>query len=1131
MNSQTSEKQFQKDIINHFTDTGYIERSSSNYDRVSCMDIELTLNFIKTTQAEQWEKFESIYKENAESKFFYRLVKEIESKGTIHVLRNGFKDVGAYFKLFYPRPNNNKNPELLENFTHNIFSVVDELEYEEDNGGNRLDLAIFINGLPIITIELKDTFSQGVEKAMKQYENDRDPKNKIFNRCFVHFAMSDEKIFMTTKLDKDKTRFLPFNKGIENPIVPDDYKTSYLYKDILQINKLSKLISNFIFEEEKKSEKVTDTDKIFPRYHQLECVNLLLDKVNLGTDYLIQHSAGSGKTKTIAWLAHGLLNKFDKQDERIYDMVIVISDRKVIDKQLQDQVKAIEKTKGIVEVIDKNSKQLAESLKSGSNIVVTTLQKFPHILEETRNMPNRKYAVIIDEAHSSQTGEFARSMKQVLGSNQSKESDEELDVEDEIIRELKAVKNLSNISFFAFTATPKNKTLEMFGTLNKLGEYHAFHEYTMKQAIEEGFILDVLANYLTYPSYFNLIKTIEDDPEFDENKAKRILRKFVEKHDYAISTKTGIILDHFMNSTKHKIKGHARAMLVTSSREQAVLYKKEFDKQIKENNYNIKPLVAFTGSLKHDMQEYTENSMNNLPKNESIVNAFKKNPYRILIVANKFQTGFDEPLLHTMYVDKSLNGITAVQTLSRVNRIYKNKNDTLILDFANKTETIQKAFQPYYESTYLKEATDPHKLYNLEDKLLDYHVFDGDDIDRFVTSYKKGASQPKLHNILNIVVQSFKQLTKEEQIAFKKDLRQYQSIYSFLSQLIPFEDVNLEKLFIFNKFLNKKLPRINNPLPFNVLEDVDMDSYKIIDNDKTSISLNSDGELNPLSDTVSLYVPEEKTKLSEIIKKLNDAFGTDFSDDNKVFLKQVKDNMLSNEDLASKIANNSKENVAAIFEKYFKNELFNLLESNIDLYKKISDNPEVREKLKIDLLDLVYDQKDKKLLPELKEKENKNETNNLSSKKDYEDINLKNDELIKKFKDYEKQIHDLKEKYKDKEDIARKKIKERFPPPQMTYDRFIGEIDKWNEIFINQSELALNMIDIDLINMASGHIEKVETELKKKVDILKSFIEKMESLAVELLLNIANSDETVDGEIEELLDEMKKVVDSVKEYK
>lgn len=885
------------------------------------------------------------------------MISEIDKKGTINVLRNGFKDVGCNFKLFYPKPNNRKNPDLFEKFEKNIFSVIDELEYEQNEDGKRLDLVIFINGLPIITIELKDTFSQGVERAIKQYKEDRDPREPIFQRCFVNFAMSDEKIYMATKLEGLKTRFLPFNKGLENPEVKNDYKTSYLYNDILQINKLSKLISNFVYIENNVDTRAVKP--IFPRYHQLDCVNLLLADAEPSRNYLIEHSNGSGKTKTIAWLAHGLINKFDMFDNRVYDMVIVVSDRRVIDKQLQNQVQSIEKVKGIVEKIEKHSKQLKEALETGSNIVVTTLQKFPYILEEVKDLPERKYAVIIDEAHSSQSGITARKMKQVLSTNSLEEA-EELDTEDmdeideEILKEIESYRNLKNISFFAFTATPKSKTLEMFGWKDKYGHYHSFHTYTMKQAIREGFILNVLKNYVTYETYFKLIKKIQDDPEYEEKKAKRLLTMFVEEHPVAITRKTEIMLNHFMSCTMYKIRGKAKAMVVTRSRLHAVLYKKAFDKLIKEKNYSIKTLVAFTGVVRHDEQEYTENSMNNLTSKKTIQKAFEEDSYKTLIVAEKFQTGFDQPLLHTMYVDKMLNGITAVQTLCRANRMHPNKNDTLILDFANKTEVIQKAFQPYYEATFLKEATDPHKLYELEEKLLDYQVFEQSDVKVFVKAWKTGAPQPKLHSILSPVVATFKEKTKKEQVEFKKTLRRYQSIYSFLSQLIPFLDSNLEKIYIFNKFLNKKLPTINDPLPFSILQDVDIDSYKIEYKGKKEIHLTSSGELESISSRVGEFGPESNEALSKIIKDLNDAFGTNFTGDDKVFLRRVKDNLLENKELINKMEHNSKENVKAIFDKYFNQEMSKLLNGSMNFYKRIVDNVKLRKRLKADIFNLLY---------------------------------------------------------------------------------------------------------------------------------------------------------------------------------
>jgi len=580
--------------------------------------------------------------------------------------------------------------------------------------------------------------------------------------------------------------------------------------------------------------------------------------------------------------------------------------------------------------------------------------------------------VVIDEAHSSQAGANARALKRVLKTNDLKEAEKEdstdLDEADEdILRQIEAIKSTKNLSFFAFTATPKNKTLEMFGThrynkdgkpfLNDNGEpeFYPFHVYTMRQAIEEGFILDVLKNYVTYETYFKLFKKIKDDPEFEEKRAKKLLRNFVEINPVAIDKKTDIMLTHFMNSTVNKIDEKAKAMVVTRSRLHAVLYKKAFDKLISEEKYPIKALVAFSGVVKHDEQEFTENSMNNLPPKTTIENAFASDEYKILIVANKFQTGFDQPLLQTMYVDKVLNGITAVQTLSRANRIYPNKNDTLILDFANKAEVIQKSFQPYYEVIFLSEATDPHKLYDLQDKLLSHQIFDETDVENFVKSRQKGVPPPQLHAILNPLVEAFRQKDKDEQqVDFKKTLNRYQNIYGFLSQLIPFSDINLEKLYIFNKFLLKKLPTLNNPLPFTVLQDVDIDSYKVVNKGQKEIKLIANGELKPISAQVGKIVEDPKQKLSKIIKDLNDVFGTDFNDDDRVFLSTIKEHLLENKKLQNKLESNSRENVKIVFEKFFSEEMTKLLNSNMKFYKKIVDNEKLREKLKSDLFDVVY---------------------------------------------------------------------------------------------------------------------------------------------------------------------------------
>ncbi|MCK9272671.1 DEAD/DEAH box helicase family protein [Candidatus Gracilibacteria bacterium] len=952
MTTNTNEKDFQKQVLEHLENTGYTLRKTKSFNKDVCIDIELVLEFIQKTQKRLWDRFVSLYGDKASEKFIFRLNQSLENKGTIEVLKDGFKDSGCHFKLFYSKPNNNKNPDLQELFEANIFSVIDELEYEKMEMGNRIDLVVFINGLPITSIELKDTFSQGVEKAMNQYRYDRNPNETFFSRCLVHFAMSDEKIYMTAKLAGEKTRFLPFNRGTQNPEIKGDFKTSYLYKDILQKNKLSKLISGFIYNE--------GGINIFPRFHQLDCVNSVLNDVKVGNSYLIQHSAGSGKTKTIAWLAHSLLGKFDSDDNRLFDVVIVVSDRKVIDKQLQEQVQAIEKIKGIVEKIDKNSAQLKEALLSGTNIIVTTIQKFPYILDELGAMDGRKYAIIIDEAHSSQTGNNAKKMKQVLSTNSLEEAElfeEEFENEEdkELYDEMAKSKNLKNASFFAFTATPKNKTLELFGTKNEEGNYKPFHLYSMRQAMKEGFIMDVLKNYLSYETYFALFKKVEEDPKYDEKKAKLLLRNFVEKHPNTIARKTQIMLDHFNSSTRFKIGGKAKAMVVTRSRLHAVLYKKAFDAYIKGLGLNIKTLVAFSGTVKHDDVEYTENSLNG-SEVKDIPTTFEKDDYKILIVANKFQTGFDEPLIHTMYVDKMLNGITAVQTLSRANRIYAGKNDTLVLDFANDTEVIKKAFEPYYEETYLLEGTDYNKLYELYDKLFDFLIFDQNEVEEYFSKYKSGANQAILHNILNSVVATFKSKEKEEQVDFKKTLKRFQSIYSFLSQLIPFNDIALEKLFIFSKFLTKKLPTINEPLPFGVLEDVDVDSYKIVNKGEKSISLEADGELDSMSSGGSGYIERNESELSVIIKSLNDTFGTDFTDEDKVFVSRMINNLRGNEDLVNKIKNNSKENVLAVFDNYFDNVMVEILDNNMGFYKKIVDNDKLKKTLKDNLFRVIYNE-------------------------------------------------------------------------------------------------------------------------------------------------------------------------------
>lgn len=967
--SDTSEKDFQKTIIDSLKDNEYEHRSTKNFDKNLCLDKDLLLSFIQRTQKDEWDKLKKLYKNDVESKFLYRLTSELDKRGIVDVLRNGIKDSACQFRLLYPLPNTNKNPKVIELFEENQLSVFDELEYEKRENGNRLDLVVFINGLPIITIELKDTFSQGVQKAIKQYREDRNPKETIFSRCFVHFAMSDEQVYMATKLEGQNTKFLPFNKSLDNDFKGEGFKTAYMYEDILLKKKLINIITNFLFVEENKETKKKVI--IFPRYHQLDCVNSMFydcAKDKAGKNYLVQHSAGSGKTKTIAWLSHRLINLNDEVDKRIFDVIIVVSDRKVIDKQLQDQVKQFEKVRGLVKKIDKNSTQLKEALVSGKNIIITTIQKFPYILESVKDLESRNYAVIIDEAHSSQTGENAGALKQVLSTNNLEEAEKQDssaedsdDTEDIIVKEMKGRKQPSNVSFFAFTATPKNKTLEMFGrkVIDAMGKevFVPYHIYSMKQAIEEGFILDVLKNYMTYSTFFKLFKKIEDDPEYEKGKATRLLMKFVQGHPKAIADKTKIMIEHFNSSIKGKIRGKAKVMVVTSSRLHAVKYKKAFDKYLKDNNYPFKSLVAFSGTVKTDDTEYTENSMNKLKQNERIQDVFNTDEYKFLIVANKFQTGFDEPLLHTMYVDKILKGITAVQTLSRLNRTTKAKDDTLVIDFANDIEHIQKSFKPYYESTFLDEGTDPNKLYDMQSELEKFMIYDAEDVDNFISLLYSKAKQDKLHRALDPVIKTYLEKTNEEKAEFKSLIKKYIRIYSFLSQIMPFEEVELEKLHVFAKFLVKKLPAEKNSLPLEVTQNVDIDSLKYKENDLIDISLNEgDGKLKGISVAGGVQVVGEQDKLSNIVNELNDVYGNaEFDDNDKVVFKQLENNLTKNENFVKTVLNNpDKENIKLRFNEYFENEVFELQDKNFNLFKKIMDDNKFNGILKDLLFDLVY---------------------------------------------------------------------------------------------------------------------------------------------------------------------------------
>jgi type I restriction enzyme R subunit len=705
-------------IENHLVAVNkYTKRDYHSYNKELCLDEELLFEFLESSQKEKLEELKNRIGVDYKKQFTKRLFKKIAKDGIVNILRSGISENGIKFDLIYDKPQTAHNPQTTKLYSDNIFSTTRQLHYSTKNN-NSLDTVIFINGIPIITIELKNELTgQNVFNAIQQYKNDRDPREELFKfgRCIVHFAVDSELIYMTTKLKGIKTFFLPFNKGLNagngdiglpngagNPI-SDGVKTAYLWENILEKETLTKLVKNYV--------QMFEDTLIFPRYHQFDVVNRLLEDTKLngaGKRYLIQHSAGSGKSNSISWLAHQLTGLHNDNNELVFDSIIVVTDRTVLDKQIQDNIKQFYHRKGIVEPITKGSKQLRESLEEGKKIIISTIQKFPYIVDDIGNLKSKNFAIIIDEAHSSQSGTTAQKLGEAI---RLKDGDELID-EDKIVEIIKNKKLQSNASYFAFTATPKPKTMELFGKkvmYEDKEKYIPFHLYSMKQAIQENFIIDVLLNYTTYKSYYHLETSISENPKYDKKRANAKLKRYVESNEVAIAKKAEIMIDHFNTHTKKKIKNRAKAMVVTGSRENAIRYYFEFKKYLKGINSPFIPLVAFSGDIEVDGQKYTETGLNGVSEIK-LKETFKEDKYKFLIVANKYQTGFDEPLLHTMYVDKKLGGVSAVQTLSRLNRTMPNKEDTFVMDFYNSHEDIQEAFSKFYETTYLKEKTDPNKI-------------------------------------------------------------------------------------------------------------------------------------------------------------------------------------------------------------------------------------------------------------------------------------------------------------------------------------------------------------------------------------------------------------------------------------
>jgi len=851
---------------------GYRIGFPRDYDREYAVDLHHLREFLVATQPDVAESLDLQNDSPTRKNFLTRLQGEITKRGVVDVLRNGIKHGPHDITLFYVTPSS-RNPKAIELYAANRFSITRQLRYSRDETQLALDLCLFINGMPFATFELKNSLTkQTVDDAVQQYMRDRDPRELLFQfgRCAVHFAVDDSQVKMCTRMKGKASWFLPFNKGYKdgagNPPNPSGLKTDYLWKEILEPRSLTNIIENYAQIVESRDEKTgrKKREQIFPRYHQLDVVRkLLADAASRGAGhrYLIEHSAGSGKSNSIAWLAHQLIG-LRKDGRDVFDSIIVVTDRIILDRQIRDTIKQYAQVSATIGHAD-HSGDLRRFIESGKKIIITTIQKFPFIYNEIQtDQGGRSFAIIIDEAHSSQGGRTSAKMSMALSA--ATDEDEPETFEDKINRIMEGRKMLGNASYFAFTATPKNKTLEIFGELDPQPDgtvkHRPFHSYTMKQAIQEGFILDVLANYTPVHSYYRLIKTVEGDPEYDTKKARKKLRRYVESNDHAIRLKAEIIVDHFHEQVAGlaKIGGQARAMVVTSGIERAIQYYHAMEDYLRESKSPFRAIVAFSGEHEYGGEKVTEASLNGFPSNK-ITEKIKQDPYRFLVCADKFQTGYDEPLLHTMYVDKPLSGIRAVQTLSRLNRAYPKKHDVFVLDFMNDADTIQAAFEPYYRTTILAEETDPNKLHDLKGDLDGMQVYSSVEVDNFVRLYLEGAKREQLDPILDACVAVYNDsLDEDQQVAFKGKAKAFVRTYNFLASILPYTNAQWEKLSIFLSFLVPKLPApIEEDLSRGILEAIDMDSYRVEKQTAMKIQLSDeDGIIEPVPTSAAGRLPE-----------------------------------------------------------------------------------------------------------------------------------------------------------------------------------------------------------------------------------------------------------------------------------
>lgn len=956
---------------------GWVGGIPEDYDREYCVDVAQLSLFVSRTQPDVATHLELDQDGPIRRNFLARLQGEISKRGTIDVLRRGIKHGPYHLDLFYGSPSPG-NLKAAERYVANRFSVTRQLRYSRDETQRALDLVLFINGLPIATFELKNSLTkQTVEDAIQQYQRDRNPREKLFElgRCVVHFAVDDHEVRFCTHLNGKASWFLPFNlgwnDGAGNPPNPNGLKTDYLWKRVLTRAGLTDILENYAQVIETKDEKTgrKKSIQIWPRYHQLDVVRKLLADATAhaaGRRYLIQHSAGSGKSNSIAWLAHQLIG-LKRDDAWVFDSIIVVTDRKVLDKQIRDTIKQFAQV-GATVGHAMRAGDLRTFIEAGKKIIISTVQKFPFILDEIGNdHRSRTFAIIIDEAHSSQGGRASAAVSMALSSSGAEEEDETL--EDVINRLMESKKLLPNASYFAFTATPKNKTLEIFGEPapqpDGTVKHRPFHSYTMKQAIQEGFILDVLRHYTPIDSYYKLVKKIEGDPEFDTKRAKKKLRRYVESHDHAIRLKAEIMVDHFHEAVLalNKIGGEARTMVVTSGIERAIQYYHAVRGYLAERKSRYKAIVAFSGEHEYGGVDVTEASLNGFPSN-LIPDKIREDPYRFLICAEKFQTGYDEPLLHTMYVDKQLSGIKAVQTLSRLNRAHPKKYDVFILDFMNDADTIRKAFEDYYRTTILAEETDPNKLHDLKAALDGYQVYASTQITSLVSLYLTGADRDKLDPILDSCVEAYvEQLDEDGQVDFKGKAKAFLRAYGFLSSILPYTNAEWEKLSIFLTFLVPKLPApVEEDLSKGILDSIDMDSYRVEKRSTMNIPLtDTEAEIEPVPTSGGGRKSEpELDHLSNILKAFNDQFGnipwTDSDRVHKLITEDIPSRVSADTAYQNARKNSDRQNARIEHDKALARVMTAVLKDDTELFKQFMDNESFKRWLTDTVFALTYEE-------------------------------------------------------------------------------------------------------------------------------------------------------------------------------